>query len=764
MARGRGLPSPEEILEFLKTADAKVGKREIARAFNIKGADRVELKKLIKKMGDDGLIATRRKRMSDASGLPYMTVLRILSINDDGDLVAEPAEWDGNGGEAPRILVLSPSNTVRHANQGKLPGIGNHVLCKIAPTPGATYPYEARIVRTLQGPSAHAVGIYKALQRGGGQVISANRKDKGEFEVKRGDENGARSGDLVRVEVIKERGRDYAQVRVVENLGSADDQRNVSLIAIHQHGIPDHFPDAVISSSQSLKELVPPKGRKDMRSLALITIDPPDARDHDDAVWAAPDDDPENKGGFNVVVAIADVAAYVKPGSAIDKEARLRGNSVYFPDRVVPMLPERLSTDLCSLRGNEDRPAFACFMTFDRSGNKKKHHFERIWMRSSAKLSYAQAQAAIDGLGDDTTTPLLEPVLKPLWRAYEAVKTARDKRQPLELDLPERKLILDDDGNIERVVTPERLDAHKLIEEFMIQANVSAAETLEAHKTPLIFRVHESPAPEKVDALAKFLETLGLSAPKGVVMQPQHFNRILAAARGGPNENLVSQTVLRSQSQAVYTPDNQGHFGLNLRRYAHFTSPIRRYADLIVHRALITALKLGDDGLSAEDIGSLDEISGVLCVTERRAMLAERETTDRLIAHYLRGHLGADFAARISGIVGAGIFVTLVDSGADGFIPVSTLGDEYYVYDEEAHRMVGERSGETYRMGDMVDVRLMEVTPIVGGLRFKMLSEGTQGKPPSGRGQRTQTNRGKPRSDQRRPKSKSSHRKGGKKR
>ena len=734
MAKSRGLPSPDEILEFLRTADAKVGKREITRAFGIKGADRTELKKLIKKMSDDGLIANRRKRMSDGSGLPPVTIIRMIAVDGDGEMVGEPAEWDVEGVGAPRVLVLPPTTAARRASQGKLPGVGDHILCKVYKTEDATYPYEARIIRRLQGPSAHMVGVFKPKPRGGGQVISANRKDKAQFEVMRGDEAGAKDGDLVRVEIIKERGRAYAQVRVIECIGASDDQRNISLVAIHQHGIPDHFPESVITASETLAELKPPKGRTDMRTLPLITIDPPDARDHDDAVWAAPDDDPQNKGGYNVVVAIADVAAYVRPGSAIDKEARIRGNSVYFPDRVVPMLPERLSTDLCSLRGNEDRPAFACFMKFDKTGRKVSHRFDRIWMRSAAKLSYAQAQAAIDGRSDDTTGPLLEPVLKPLWQAYAALKKARDKRQPLELDLPERKLIIADDGSIERVITPERLDAHKLIEEFMIQANVAAAETLEQKKTPLIFRVHESPAPEKVDTLAKFLATLGLSAPKGVVMQPQHFNRILEAARGGPNEHLVSQTVLRSQAQAVYTPDNQGHFGLNLRRYAHFTSPIRRYADLIVHRALITALKLGDDGLSAEDIALLEEIASILCVTERRAMLAERETTDRLIAHFLSGQLGADFTARVTGMVGAGLFVTLTDSGADGFIPASTLGSEYFVHDEQAQAMVAQRSGETYRMGDMVDVRLMEVTPLAGGLRFKMLSKGSPGKPPSNPG------------------------------
>ncbi len=740
MARSQGLPSPDQIVEFLKTADAKVGKREIARAFGIKGADRVELKKILRKMADDGLIATRRKRMSDASGLPPVTVVRITGLDSDGDLVGEPAEWAPEDGPLPKIIILT--STSRNSPSPNPPGVGDQVLCRISRTDDATYPYEARVIRKLQGAKGYIVGVYQPSARGSGRVQSANRKDRLEFEVARGDEGDAQKGELVRAEIIRERGRGFAQVRIVERLGDAADQRNISLVAIHQHGIPDQFAPEVVAAADALDELTPPRGRTDMRDIPLVTIDPADARDHDDAVWAAPDDTPTNQGGFKVIVAIADVAAYVRPGTVIDKEARNRGNSVYFPDRVVPMLPERLSTDLCSLRDMENRPAFACFMTFDKSGRKLNHSFDRIWMKSAAKLSYTQAQAAIDGRSDEVTAPLLEPVLKPLWTAYQALKEARDKRQPLELDLPERKLVLDADGRIERVTTPERLDAHKLIEEFMIQANVAAAEVLDKSKTPLVFRVHDAPAPEKVDALAKFLATLGMSAPKGVVMQPQHFNRILAAARGGPNEHLVSQTVLRSQAQAIYTPDNLGHFGLNLRLYAHFTSPIRRYADLIVHRALISALKLGDDGLSDEDMASLEELAGVLSMTERRAMLAERETTDRLIAHYLSGNVGAEFTARIGGMVKAGLFVTLTDSGADGFIPASTLGQDYFVHDERLMAMVGERTGETFRMGDMVDVRLLEVTPLAGGLRFEMLSKGTAGKP-AGRQQQSRR-RGKP--------------------
>ena len=714
------LPSKQDILDFLASTTGEAGKREIARAFGVKGGDRVALKELLREMADDGLIAGSRRKLTRPGALPPVTVLEITGRDRDGEYLARPATWDEDNGPPPRILMVeSRRETAPPA------GIGDRVLARITPLGAdAGYPYQARTIKRLPRIAGRSLlGIFRLLHGGAGVIDPVDRKQLREWPVPRGSTGNAENGELVRFEFARSGRFGVQGARVTERLGSPSEQRATSLISIHAHGIPDVFPQKAIEEAEAAKE-PDLKLREDLRHLPLLTIDPVDARDHDDAVWAQPDPDPKNRGGYVVIVAIADVAAYVRPGSALDKEARKRGNSVYFPDRVVPMLPERISNDLCSLKEGEARACLAVRMVVDKDGQKLGHRFVRGLMRSAASLTYEQAQAAIDGRTDETTGPLLDTVLRPLWGAYAALEIARNQRSPLDLDLPERKILLDDEGRVRAVVSPPRLDAHRLIEEFMIAANVAAAETLEAKRSPLIYRVHDTPSKEKLLALGDFLATIGQKLPKSGVLRPAHFNRILADTHATPTAELVGEVVLRSQAQAVYSADNFGHFGLNLRRYAHFTSPIRRYADLIVHRALVRALGFGNDGLTDAEMGELDEIAQAISDTERRAMAAERETADRLIAAHLADRIGASFAARVSGLVRSGLFVRLIETGADGFVPASSIGREYFYHDEVRQALVGEESGLAYWLGDPVEVRLVEAIPTAGALRFEMLIEG----------------------------------------
>jgi ribonuclease R len=725
------LPTREQILDFVRASPEKVGKREIARAFSIKGGDRIGLKRLLTEMMEDGSLSGNRKEMREKGGMPPVCVLEITGRDDDGDLIAQPVVWDHKDGDRPRVLLL-PSSKSDDEN-GRPAGVGDRVLARVSRLDEddvAGFRFEAKPIKRLPRERGRLIGIFRRRPDGGGTIEPIDRKELRAWSIQPGDDGQAGDGDLVRFDLGKSGRYGVAQARIVESLGNPDDQRQISLISIHVHGLRHEFPDRVLGEVEELQEPTG-HGREDLTGLPLLTIDPVDARDHDDAVFAEPDPSEANPGGHIVWVAIADVSHYVRGGTRLDREAEMRGNSVYFPDRVVPMLPERISNDLCSLREGERRPCLAVRMVIDRHGEKRSHRFVRGMMRSIAKLSYQEAQAAIDGTPSAKCVHLMDRALRPLWAAYSAMASARDKRGPLDLDLPERKIVLDAQGRVADVVVPERLTAHRLIEEMMIQANVAAAETLEQRRRPLIYRVHAPPSKEKLSALSDFLETLDMQLPgKGSgALKPAVFNRILEQAKDQPVPDLVNEVVLRAQSQAEYAIENYGHFGLNLARYAHFTSPIRRYADLVVHRALIAALGLGEGGLKDEDAPRLSEVARHISETERIAMAAERETVDRLIAAHLSDRVGAEFGGRISGVTRSGLFVRLDGTGADGFIPASTLGHDYYQHVEEMRALIGARSGEGYHLGDRVQVRLVEAIPSAGALRFEMLSEGRKSHP-----------------------------------
>ncbi|MGH6871595.1 MAG: ribonuclease R [Rhizomicrobium sp.] len=690
------------VLEAL-SRNPQATKRDIAHTLAVTGNARIELKRILKELEDEGLLKRGPHRTFDKPGsLPEVTVLEITGQDPDGELLARPQHWEHD--KPPPQIVVVPGREEKET----LLGIGERILARLTETRNG---FEARVIKRL-GASAHKVlGVYREMERGG-RIEPIDRKSRTEFIVEAKDRGGALSNELVLCEPLSGRASGLPRARVIERLGSMNEPKSVSLIAIHAHGIPTDFPKEVLDEAEAVKP-VDPRGRTDLRKLPLLTIDPEDARDHDDAVWAGPDEN----GGHVVIVAIADVAHYVTPNSAFDREALKRGNSAYFPDRVVPMLPEKLSADLCSLMDGVDRPCLAVRMHFDADGNKKRHEFVRGIMRSAASLTYRQAQDAFDG---KDKSELARNVLIPLWRAYQAMARARDRRDPLNLDLPERRIIIGKNGKIESIAYKDRLESMRLIEEMMIMANVAAAESLEKARSPLIYRIHEQPSKEKLFAFSDYLRTIGMNFAKGQVVKPGVFNRILSQAKGGPNAEVMNDVVLRTQSQAVYAPENAGHFGLNLQRYAHFTSPIRRYADLVAHRALIRGLKLGDGGLNDREAGQLGQIADHISMTERRAMAAERDSTDRYVAAYMEDRVGAQFQARVTGVTRFGLFVRLPDSGAEGLLPARTLGFEYFRHDEKKHALIGDRSGTAYKLGDKLQVRLMEAAPLTGGLRFEL--------------------------------------------
>ncbi len=720
-------PSKAEILTWIQDNPTKTSKRDIGRAFGIKGAARIDLKRILKELTVEGYLIKERRSYGGKGDLPPVSVLRVLAPDKDGDLWAAPMEWDGDNSMLKILFVAQKGDPALKES--------DRILCRLSTSSDPEITYEARLIRRIGTDQEKIIGLFR-LGSEGGRIVPVDKKSSLEWQVTKTDSLNAKDGELVEAERIGPKARmGLPKAKITDILGDPMAPKSVSLIAIHQHGIPDHFPDAVVVEANAAQPVALGK-RKDLRDLPLFTIDPSDARDHDDAICAQPDDDPKNDGGHIVWVAIADVAHYVTSGSALDREARNRGNSSYFPDRVVPMLPDALSGDLCSLHEGEDRACIAVRIVLNAKGKKLDHAFFRALMRSPASLSYEQAQAAADGTYDDATKPLAGPI-NDLFAAYAAATKERNRRQPLHLDLPERQIVLSDEGVVTSVSFKERFDAHKLVEEFMVTANVCAAETLETKKQPLLYRAHEEPSAEKLDLLREVADASGLQLAKGQVLRTQDLNKLLDAAKGSEDAEVINMTVLRSMKQAYYTPDNLGHFGLNLKRYAHFTSPIRRYADLIVHRALIAAHGWGDDGLKSSDIDHLKETGEWISETERRSMLAERDTTDRYLAAFLSEQVGAEFEGRVSGIAKFGLFVKLLETGADGIIPLSQLGREYWRYIERDGTLKGEDSGRVIAVGMPCKVSLVDATAITGGLTLEMLE--LNGKPmpkaSSGRGQ-----------------------------
>jgi ribonuclease R len=739
--RSSGLPTRKQILDFIATSDQPAGKREIARAFGLSGQTKIDLKRLLKDMADEGLIDSSPGRaFHQAGGVPKVTVLRVQAVDDGGAVWAVPEQWHAET-PPPRLRLIE------RGRRSAL-GIGDRVL--------------ARTEERGQGFIAHPM---KKLERAAELVLGVVRRDGERFwlspvdkrerrELAIVDLKDAEAGDLVLCEVSGRPPRVQARVDAV--LGDPFAPRSFSLIAIHKHGLRAEFAQDAIDEAHRVAEQ-PLGEREDLTHLPIVAIDPEDARDHDDAIWAGPD----GEGGWNAIVAIADVSFYVRPGSELDREARARGNSVYFPDRVVPMLPEELSADICSLKEGEDRAAMACHLKISKQGELKSWRFSRARVRIAANIAYEDAQAAIDAAEEDrveVSSPtcsmpevegpvpreLVEKALKPLWACWRALFAARQKRDPLELDLPERRVMLDEKGRIASIAPRDRLDAHRLVEDYMIAANVAAARALEAKKAPVMYRVHEPPSREKLVALKDYLATFGIEFAMGQVIRPGTFNRVIERVGDSDGREEIMEQLLRTQMQARYGPERLGHFGLALPTYAHFTSPIRRYADLLVHRALVTAYRLGDGGLPPGEEERFEQIGEQISMLERRAMEAERETVDRYVAAFLADQVGQLVECRITGVQPFGFFATVEDLGGDGLIFAKDLGQEYFRFDESARALVGDDTGETYRVGQRLTLRLADANPVSGSLRFE-LPEGSYGGPSAPpRRDRTRGKRGRP--------------------
>jgi ribonuclease R len=704
-------PDKNTILRLIADAPSPLSKRDIVDAFDIKGDDRRDIKNALRELVDEGsIVKLPGQEYSIPKGLPSVAVIEVYEIDIDGDVFAKPVEWNAEiQGPHPVIEIVPDAKKGHVALKEK-----DRVLAALRRF--SDKKYEGKVIKRLDDARGQVMGLL--VRHKNGYVLEPTEKRaKHSFDVPQADLNDAVDGDLVVAEIQPARGIERKKVRIIKIIGRRDDPKAISLIALYEAGLTEKFPQAVLDETEGMS--VPDlKGREDLRTYPLVTIDGADARDFDDAVFAEKTDD-----GFHLIVAIADVAYYVRPGSALDREGYRRGNSTYFPDRVVPMLPEALSNDLCSLRPKENRACMAFHMWIDTSGGLKSYKIVRGLMRSEARLTYDQVQAAKDGEPSDLTGPLMDKVINPLYEAYEILDKARRQRGALDLDLPERQILIDKDGNMTGVKNRARYDSHKLIEEFMILANVAAAKALESRKAPCVYRVHDRPSAVKLASAGEFLEAFGLSLPKGQSVKPAQLNLLLQKAKEMPYSHLVSETILRSQSQAIYDPENIGHFGLALERYAHFTSPIRRYADLLVHRSLIKAFDLGPGGLSDEEVVTLEERAQHISQTERTSAEAERASVDRFTAQWMSQRIGEEFPGRINGVTRFGLFVTLDENGADGLVPIRTLPSDYYVHDEQQHALIGQRTKRLYRLGATVTVRIVEADGLTGSSLFEIVGK-----------------------------------------
>lgn len=652
--------------------------------------------------------ATDTDRKEERHGIRFqknapILVAEITGMDSMGDLLARPM----NKKEAQHI----PQITLV-ADHVKPPvGIGDIVRLKVRPL--GNNRYEGEALKRLSAEQNKIVGIFE-----NGFFIPSDRRLKHSFKLENAPKT-LQNGDLITAEIPSSYDFD-TKAAFVQKFGALSEPFAPTLIALNNHHLSETFPDATLKEARRVAPpVVPDKTHSDYTHIPFVTIDGTDARDFDDAVFAERDTDPQNPDGWHVMVAIADVAYYVRPETALDKEAYRRGNSVYFPDRVIPMLPFELSAGVCSLNPHEKRYALICDLRLNKNGDKTKQTFKRALICSKYRFTYDAVQAILDK--KNTPPAGFETLLGDLENVYRLLARRRQERGVLDIDVPERQITLNAVGRVTRIALREQTDSMKLIEELMILANVAAAETLEEKKAPVMYRVHDRPSLEKIETFNRFLQTLPLPLKTfRHASDATAFNALLSRFENRAEHFAVNESVLRTQSQACYTPDNIGHFGLALTRYVHFTSPIRRYADLMIHRALIRALHLGAGGLTADEETAFADIGEHISHTERQAAAAERDAADRYVSLFMQDKIGAVFEAVVASVTEFGLFVRTDDGFADGFVPLRALTDDFYDFDDEHLTLTGRNGAHRYRLGDRIRVILKEASPVTGGLIFGM--------------------------------------------
>ena len=718
------------VIDLVSSLGKPVSVRDLVRTLSLDPPARRDLKDVLRRLIADGaLVKIRGARV----GLPDRMSLVV------GRLSCSPAGYGFVVPEARRegqVDLFVAAANIREALHG------DRVVARVE-RHGPRGP-EGRIIRVLERANERIVGRYEADGRFGGHVVPFDPRVLHEVFVPAGDEGAASAGEMVTVELTRPPTATRNPVgRVVEVLGRISDPGVDLKVVVAKYGLPDAFPPEVEEEARRVARPVGPAetaGRTDFRGWLTVTIDPETARDHDDAVGI----ERRGDGGYRLAVHIADVAHYVREGGPLDQEAYLRGTSVYFPDRVVPMLPHALSSDVCSLVEGRDRLTQSVVIDLDARGRVQKTAFHDGVIRSAARLSYSQAQTIVDGdAAARERFATLAPSLAAMDELAKLMRARRYERGSLDFDLPEPKLVLDETGEMTGIVRLERLDSMRLIEEFMLAANEAVAEELHRAGVGALYRVHEQPDPERVEEFVDLVSSLGYrlpGRPDGV--RPEDFQLVLRQIEGRPEEKLVSYLLLRTMKLARYHEENLGHFGLATEMYAHFTSPIRRYPDLVVHRALRALREGGDAAREVSLREKLPEMGLHLSERERRAAEAERELVEWKKVRFMAGKLGETFAGYVTGVQAFGLFVELEEIYVQGLVHVSSMRDDYYRFHEKAHLLRGENTKATYRLGDRVQVQVARVDLERRQIDFALVdvlgrAQGAAGRPsPPGEGAR----------------------------